>query len=204
MITPPPNDDADPPDDGLTLRDLCAAAGIDARTFRYWVHARLLPPIDKTGPGVRYPLSYLHAVRWVQELQRQGHSLQEIARMLPTPNHGAEWPGQAALPDPSVKVGSTDAQRRKLLQDLLGDRPAHVHVRGAPSSPAQAPAPPAPMTEVSSTPKSRHRSAWDRYLLRPGIELQVQRPLDRDSRRRLDSLLDHAARLFGTPVSDNP
>ncbi len=193
MDKPPRHDPLLPRDDdadaGLTLRDLCLAAGIDARTFRYWIHARLLPPIDKTGPGVRYPMAYLHAVRRIQELQRQGHSLQAIARLMAVS-------GQGPLADLDTKTADPDRQRRQLLQDLLGARPANVRIHGGLTAPPAGSAPAGAQSEASPAAKSRTRSAWDHYLLRPGIELHVQRPLDRDTQRKLDHLLDQAARLF--------
>jgi len=197
----PPEGNQESANEGLTLRDLCLAAGIDSRTFRYWVHARLLPPIDKTGPGVRYPVAYLHAVRRIQELQREGHTLQAIAKLLDPDDRDTRKEATENRTTTGASQRDPEEQRRKTLQELLGVRPANVRIHGGTSAPTKANStkegePATGQAELWPGSKPRSRSAWDRYVLRPGIELHVQRPADRDTQRRIEQLLEQAARLF--------
>jgi hypothetical protein len=52
----------------------------------------------------------------------------------------------------------------------------------------------APAIEPGSAPA---RSQWERFTLAEGIELHVQRPLERLQQRRLERLISAARQIFG-------
>lgn len=69
--------------DGLTLRDLAAAAGVPIRTVRYYLENHVLQSPGK-GPGVRYPASDTVRIRLIRRWQAEGLILSEIKEKLAT------------------------------------------------------------------------------------------------------------------------
>lgn len=66
----------------MNIGELADAAGITRRAVRFYVQQRLLPPPLGVGRGDHYDHTHLAALRRINELQRTGHSLAAIARIL--------------------------------------------------------------------------------------------------------------------------
>jgi DNA-binding transcriptional MerR regulator len=65
----------------LSIHDLAIAAGVTPRAVRFYVQQKLIPPPDGAGRGSRYGVEHRAALEQVIELQRRGHSLDEIRRL---------------------------------------------------------------------------------------------------------------------------
>jgi DNA-binding transcriptional MerR regulator len=66
-----------------TLRELAQEVGVRPRTLHYYMEKGLLPKGGQRGPGARYPESYLHRLRFIQEGRAQERlTLDEIAVLL--------------------------------------------------------------------------------------------------------------------------
>ncbi len=156
-----------------TLLDLCEAADVTPRTVRYYISSGLLPPAATQGPRASYPPESLQRLRLIKTLQRQHLPLAEIRTRLDSLSPEE----RAQLLEPS-RSNALD-----YIAQALG---------GGPSRPAQSSLLVAEPTQAY-TPA---RSTWERLALHPDIEVHVRRPLDADTRRKLDRLLDHARTLF--------
>jgi len=66
----------------LSIRELADAVGVSRRAIRFYVARRLLPPPDGRGRGGRYSREHLERLVRIRELQRAGHSLDAIERIL--------------------------------------------------------------------------------------------------------------------------
>lgn len=73
-------------DANLTMEDLERQTGVAARTIRYWISRGLVPRALKGGCMPVYGQQHVMHIRQVLELQRAGHSLEEIGhRQHPPP-----------------------------------------------------------------------------------------------------------------------
>jgi DNA-binding transcriptional MerR regulator len=79
----------------MTIGELAAAAGLTRRAVRFYVQQRLLPPPEGLGRGSQYDASHLARLEKIAELQRAGHSLDAIRRIL-----GGEVIPESAAPAP--------------------------------------------------------------------------------------------------------
>jgi DNA-binding transcriptional MerR regulator len=76
---------------GWTLAELADETGLSARTIRYYITRGLLDGPGTAGRGATYGLPHLLRLREIQEQQRDGRMLAEIAattvdaEVLPTP-----------------------------------------------------------------------------------------------------------------------
>lgn len=156
-----------------TLLDLCEAADVTPRTVRYYISSGLLPPAASQGPKASYPPESLQRLRLIKTLQRQHLPLAEIRTRLDSLSPEE----RAQLLEPS-RSNALD-----YIAQALGS---------APPVPRQVPLVVAEPAQVYAPA----RSTWERVALHPDIEVHVRRPLDADTRRKLDRLLDHARTLF--------
>lgn len=75
----------DEPRRGVKIGAVCAAAGVTARTVRYYEAQKLICATESTPGGQRlYPPGTVQTIRAVQALQEIGYSLRHIRRMFAT------------------------------------------------------------------------------------------------------------------------
>jgi len=168
------------------LEELAELAGVTARTIRYYIQQGLVPS-PGSGAGVRYTDTHLLRLRAIKQLQRSHLPLNVIRQQL-------EALDEVALQDlvsPKSPEGSAlDYVRRALSRDSIvvaqDERPAAGKDAVAASIPGATP--------------TVARSQWDRITLAPAIELHVRRPLDRESNRRIERLIELARRIFEEPL----
>lgn len=164
----------------LDLATLCGLTGVTVRTVRYYVQQGLLPS-PGVGPSARYGRLHLERLSLIRRMQREHLPLAEIrhrlaslapsvAPLLATPPPASDAPRPGA--------GSVE----DYVRSVLGGAPTPMHSGGGPV-PVPAPA----------------RSQWDRIALSPDVELHVRRPLSRDDHRRVERLLEAAARILHQP-----
>jgi DNA-binding transcriptional MerR regulator len=67
---------------GFSVVELAHAAGITRRAIRFYVQQGLLSPPEGAGRGSHYDASHVERLRQIGELQRSGHSLDAIRRIL--------------------------------------------------------------------------------------------------------------------------
>jgi len=66
----------------MTIQDLADSLGLTRRAVRFYVQQKLLPPPAGAGRGSYYNSDHLTRLKRVVELQRVGHSLEEIRQIL--------------------------------------------------------------------------------------------------------------------------
>src|SRR5688572_18235392 len=66
----------------MAIGDLADAAGLTRRAIRYYVQQGLLPAPLGRGRGRHYDDSHLQALKSIAELQRAGHTLDAIRKLL--------------------------------------------------------------------------------------------------------------------------
>ncbi|MBM4366787.1 MAG: MerR family transcriptional regulator [Deltaproteobacteria bacterium] len=176
--------------DEYTLLDLCEAADVTPRTVRYYISSGLMPPAASQGPRATYPADALLRLRLIKALQRQHLPLAEIRSRL-----DALSPAERA----QLLEPGTSTALDYISQALSGARAGDARGSGPSGT---APPPPAPqqavlmLSEPPAQPYTPARSTWERTSVHPDVEIHVRRPLDADTRRKLDRLLDHARTLF--------
>lgn len=178
------------PASSLSLTDLARDADVTPRTVRYYIGQGLLPGPIGQGPSAHYDDSHLDRLRLIKRLQRQHLPLAEIrSRLEELDDEQIASLVDEGMPatslEPEIKPGSA----LSYIQGVLGGLPARPEVMAALASP-RAPPLPKPRSPGSD------RSTWERISLAPDIELHVRRPLDRQTIKQLDQLLDAARKLL--------
>ncbi len=156
-----------------SLLDLCEAADVTPRTVRYYISSGLLPPATSQGPKASYPGESLQRLRLIKALQRQHLPLAEIRSRIDS---------------------LSPAERSQLLEPSQSNALDYISqaLGGLPAAQRQAPLLVAETAQVYAPA----RSTWERLAIHADVEVHVRRPLDADTRRKLDRLLDHARTLF--------
>jgi len=193
----------------FSLTDLARQADVTPRTVRYYIGQGLLPGPIGQGPAAHYDGSHLDRLRLIKRLQLQHLPLAEIRSRLeeldddqisdlaadvepaPTPDQDIQ-PGRSALAYIQGVLGGSP------IQPQIGAAPANSFAPQLMASRAREPTtdyllkpPPVKLRSPGSD-----RSTWERISLAPDIELHVRRPLDRQSIKQLDQLLEAARTLF--------
>ena len=69
-------------DKNLTMNDLERETGLTARTIRYYISKKLVPPATTAGRNATYGQEHLDALRQVMAKKYQGLSLEQIRREM--------------------------------------------------------------------------------------------------------------------------
>ncbi|MEJ7731981.1 MAG: MerR family transcriptional regulator [Polyangiaceae bacterium] len=145
----------------MKLSELAEAADVAARTIRYYVQRGLLPAPEFRGKDTTYGDEHLLRLRVIRRLQ------------------------QAHLPLDEIQVRLASASRAE-LERMASDGIA------VPALPISGPMP-LPMPRPSPVPGGPYRSPipgcfptsraerWERWVLRPGVELHVRSDADPDA-----------------------
>jgi DNA-binding transcriptional MerR regulator len=127
-------------DQSHSADELASLAGLPRRTIRYYIQLGLVDrPIGETR-GARYGWQHLSRLLRIRELTEQGHSLDQIGRMLSGPESAPAVgpaagsisiqsqvhlaPGLALTIDPALAHLSPE-QLRALARDVLGAYQRH-------------------------------------------------------------------------------
>jgi Ca-activated chloride channel family protein len=146
----------------MKLSELAEAADVAARTIRYYVQRGLLPAPEFRGKDTAYGDEHLLRLRAIRRLQ------------------------EAHLPLDEIQVRLQSASRAELERMASeGIAPVLPPVRNV--------APPVPMPRPSPWPGGPYRAPipgcfpqsrserWERWVLRPGVELHVRSDADPDA-----------------------
>jgi len=111
----------------MTLAELAEAAGLPARTIRFYIARGLVWGPEKAGRGAVYGAQHLERLERIARLQAEGRMLAEIARLLepgpdtPVPEPAAWWQ-YAVSGDVQVWVRAGSAPwRMKRIQTAVAE-----------------------------------------------------------------------------------
>ncbi len=173
------------------LKELCAEAGVTARTVHFYIQQGLLPPAGSLGPGARYDQGHVARLKLIKLLQKEHLPLSEIrlqleslddAKVLALVSEHSSFrqPDKSSAVDyiRSVLTGTRRLPPRPVAGNLFRSQIA---------------APPFEDRNAAySTPRSTERSQWERIVLAPDVELHIRRPLSRSQNRKIEALIQHA------------
>lgn len=179
----------------LTIDELARAADVPVRTIRYYVAEGLVPGPGTRGKGTTYGVEHLSRLRLIRLLTERHVPLAEIRRLV---EHLSAEETRALLSE-------EERQAQALSAETATDSP-RAYISGLLER-ARAARSADDMTHFRSPPKAlygiqrssaaarseapRSLGAWERWELAPGVELQVQGPLD----ERRQRLVEHLMRL---------
>ncbi len=175
---------SDPRDTGWKLDELAEKAGVSARTVRYYVQRGLLPAPLFRGRDTVYSGEHLVRLRAIRRLQEGFLPLDAIQAELDrrTPDEvralaeGSKGEGLKTGAAPGAGDGSTG-----------GAEPAH------PAHPYRT----LPVTVFTAPDEGTAGTEWTRWVLAPGLELQLSGGADAAARALADWLRAEAARVRG-------
>ncbi len=196
---PSPNDATSGGEQTYSLQELANLSGTSLRTLRSWAAQRLLPSAGR-GPYVRYPRGFLIRLQLIRTLQARNYPLAEIRSRL---EGMTDEQIQQLLEQPSAPAPAVDGAAADYASLVLSSRglsvPDPFSPRTTPTSNVNSVSIGA--STLSGRTHSHRRSNWERIAFGSDLEVHVRRPLTREQNRRLDELLQLAAKLF---VTDTP
>jgi len=160
-----------------SISDLADASGIPVRTLRFYLAQGLLPAPVRKGRLTRYPESTLQRLLVLKRLRAAHMPLADIRERLD------------AMPDEEFRDPILRGIERQLALSVGRDLPPVT--RPPDDLGAFWPASPRLFAEQPSG----GRTQWERIFLEPGVELHVQRPLNRLASKRVDRLVGFAREL---------
>jgi DNA-binding transcriptional MerR regulator len=215
------NDRNDPKPDttkqeDFTLNELTEAAGISARTVRYYIAEGLLPPPAVAGPRSSYSRAHLNRLLLIGKLKDAFWPLREIRRHLDgmsdstielmlhrtsdMPQSSADAPDDELKEDASAYISAVLDQlptRRNPApassHSLYGHYAPYSEKRFEMIEPSQASA-----TELhqESDDNALEGAAWRRIELGPDAELLIREDAYVRKRDRVEWLVNWAKRVF--------
>ena len=90
----------------MSIGELADAAGLTRRVIRFYVQQKLIPSPTGVGRGKHYGASHLATLRRVLELQKGGHSLEEIRELLKV--QAGDAGGGARQRESSAELGAPE------------------------------------------------------------------------------------------------
>lgn len=208
-------------DETYMIGELAAAAGVTARTIRYYTAEGLLPPPETQGKYARYNGDHRNRLALIAQLKDAYLPLHEIRQQTAqlTPAQAAAMLGVAA-PKPIAEASSAEqyiadvgARQRTLRvasaepgpQQLAPPAQAVAPQLAAPRPTAPADAPRASGFFKRLIPQRRNDQAagtaqtgeaWRRIALASGVELHIRESTDAVTQQRIQQLLDRARDVF--------
>lgn len=121
------------PDEPITLEELARRANVSPRAIRYYLSEGLLERPPKRGRELRFEPEQVARLQAIRELQRQGLSLEAIARQLDRmpprewqmfshPGHAPPLTRLLSREPAAGAVGSTFRVARERLSSFFGSR----------------------------------------------------------------------------------
>lgn len=101
---------------GVRVGELAAAAGVSARTVRFYEQVGLIRPKGRTPSGYRvYLPEHVERLRFIRAARSLGFSLQEIGEILSVWDHGRP-PCESVLEGIAARIQSIDRQVESLRE----------------------------------------------------------------------------------------
>ena len=174
----------------LSIKDICAQAGVTPRTVHFYIQQALLPPPDGAGRGARYTEAHLARLRLIRRLQKEHLPLNEIRRQLAALSDDQVVHALAGGTPSSMRVRESALDYIESVKSSAGNR------RRPPRSSRPTMDAVASLTSESSLTSAVRHSQWNRIVLNEDLELHIRRPLSRERNRFVDKLLAFAKQMF--------
>ena len=160
-----------------SINDLAEASGISVRTLRFYLAQGLLPAPVRKGRLTRYPATTHQRLLVLKRLRAAHMPLADIRERLD------------AMPEEEFRDPILRGIEHQMA--LSVGRALPPVTRPPDELEAFWPASPRMFAERPSGA----RTQWERIFLEPGVELHVQRPLNRLASKRVDRLVGFAREL---------
>lgn len=204
-----------------TMEDLTTAAGVTARTVRYYIAEGLLPPPDGAGPATAYTDAHRNRLLLIGLLKDAYLPLKEIRRRLAAMSEdeiaeAVAVAGHQRLPSPEDASAPERPQptpapssAAAYIDRVLGDQRLTSR-RGTRGSQPQ-PASPRPTALPAPIPRRDHADAvatnvaataptttttWRRLPIAPEAELLIEENAYRRRQEQVDAALDWLRRIL--------
>jgi DNA-binding transcriptional MerR regulator len=149
---------------------------LSPRTIRYYIAEGVLRRPDARGT---FTEAHLDRLKLILRLKQAFLPIPEIRRQLELLTDG----------DVKAQLERYETQGRSPASNLAAEYTQRLMAQRAGPLGENVPPP-------SSTPGSGVKAeTWERFLLAPGVELHVRKPLSLEEQEFLDSLLEHAQQL---------
>jgi DNA-binding transcriptional MerR regulator len=201
----------------LLIHELAERAGISVRTIRYYIDEGLLPQPSYQGKYSYYSLNYLDRLELIRRLKESYLPLREIREIMnsltddqvsmrltelppSSPKFSTEQPSHQPAAKPGAKALDyinqvMDTQTKYRMKGTLNQPQPNFSKPREMASPINFNTPePSPIAEPS--PIMEEDEIWQRISLVPGVELNLRRPLDADTERQVQQLINLAKRIF--------
>jgi DNA-binding transcriptional MerR regulator len=197
--------------DEILIHELAERAGISVRTIRYYIDEGLLPQPSYQGKYSYYNLNYLDRLELIRRLKESFLPLREIREIMSSltddqvskrlkelPLPSPKFSHEQKPPQPAAKPGAKaldyidrvmDAQTRYRIKGTLDQpQPRSINKQDTFFE-----------TNINLSDQSPiidQDEIWQRISLAPGVELHLRRPMDPDTERHLQQLINFAKRTF--------
>ena len=196
-----------------TIGELAEAAGVTARTIRYYTAEGLLPPPETQGKYARYSADHRNRLALIALLKDAYLPLHEIRQQTAqlTSAQIAVMLGEAVVPKRIAEASSAEeyiadvVARQRTLHVASAEPGRQLLAAPIPSAPAGAPRASGFFKRL--IPQRRNEQAagaaqaseaWRRVTLAAGVELHIREPTDTATQQRIQQLLDRAHDMFPT------
>ena len=198
------------------IHELADKAGVSVRTIRFYIKEGLLPPPQVRGRYAVYSDDYLERLELIRllkdrflplkeiQIRTTGLSQEEVRTALTFEQKlGSK---QSTQRDDRIQPqeGEGDSRALDYVNRLLNRQPGRESDPNRPntSSTKNIRSPQTMDHKTESAPGEpggtypMQEEVWERIYLAPGLELHIQKPIERETRSRLDQLIQYACQLF--------
>ncbi len=195
----------------LLIHELADRAGISVRTIRYYIDEGLLPQPTYQGKYSYYSLNYLDRLELIRRLKESYLPLREIREIMnslsddqvsirlnemppSSPKFSAEQPARQPADKPGAKALDyinqvMDTQTKNRMKGTLNQPQPTFSKHHEMASPIN-------FNAAEPSPITDDNEIWQRISLAPGVELNLRRPLDVNTERQVQQLINLAKRIF--------
>ena len=190
------------------IHELADKAGVSVRTIRFYIKEGLLPSPLVRGRYAGYSDNYLERLELIRLLKdqflplkeirtrTQGLSQEEVRAALSTERDLGTIQSAPVDDVNSNQESEGDSRALDYINRLLSRNPGGIREPNRQS--------------INSRLKNRtllepkepgeiypiQQEVWERVYLAPGLELHIQKPVERDTRSKLDQLIQFTSNLF--------
>jgi len=194
-----------------SLEDLERLSGLPVRTLRFYIQEGLLPGPDTRGKFARYSHKHLATLEFIRRMKSIRLPLQQIRQLLDSMSTEEVKEMLSAPLTTTTKfnadlVGEDQPIRFKMDKtdemknfNFVADQNINFYLKedvprqyGSPM-PARSPKLNSPDPQKAD---KQVEETWQRIRLADGVELQVRKPLDRETALLVAELRSHARRFF--------
>ncbi len=188
------------PDDGIReyrIGELAKAAGVPARTLRYYQERKLLPPPRRSGRVGLYSDDHLARLRMIGNLLERGHTLEGIRELLAAWDQGRDIGAVLGIEKAVTTPWSHEVPVTISLDELAALFPGEGDAGALNRAAALG------LIEVDGdrvTHWSRRQLDATATLVRAGVPLDAVLTVGRELQRSMDDLAAMFVRLIATHV----